>query len=494
MSYLLNLPHEIQFFIFAYLDPQSLFECFLLNQEVNHYLCSCSSTLWKLRSRYDYQLKELPRNIKSYKDLYELHWRIEHKQYNYSKTKESPDVLTSLPNTPHRQGLLTRQKSNIPLCIWPSDSDQAYNVALCQDYVCWVNMLDTTVISVCHFSDLSCSLPQQSQSLLGHTAPVGLLLSNHSNTLVSFDETSFIFVWNVRNNTLERKVNCQPILEVIVSMNVHKNQVVAGGKNGVISVWNLQNGQLLHSFSLQEEYIEFLSVFHLLNVSLYENKVAYGLGNGQINLYCLSEKRIIKEFDLRKVRRTHNGQFVYDGNNSISSDPDQEETEIALDRYLDRITHEQEEEDADEILDPHEHEEILYGPEWNEEMRVEAFLDRQGPADFFLPLPFLFNFSPLTLVLSSHMLLTNGIDKKSLFFWNLKTNQPFALSIPDKFTGETIRYAELSNDGSLIFGDSDSGSSPQFVTWDFMKQSNKRKIEKRPLDLGLDIWIVFEES
>ncbi|KAJ3299132.1 hypothetical protein HDU76_006399, partial [Blyttiomyces sp. JEL0837] len=126
--------------------------------------------------------------------------------------------------------------------------------------------------------------------LQGHEHPIGLLLSNGKGILVSFDERSKIYVWDLSTKTLIRRLNNDNRHDYIHSMHVNGNRVVAGSKEGIITVWDLFSGDVVWEHRIPKRYWRRLSEQTLVNVAVWEEWVVYGLFDGSFFVYRLGEE------------------------------------------------------------------------------------------------------------------------------------------------------------------------------------------------------------
>jgi WD40 repeat protein len=188
------------------------------------------------------------------------------------------------------------------LLAWPVHESSAYMVALSGHYLIWV---DIESMKKMYIKDLKCQnwgtddLILGDYTLRGHTSRIGLILANNDGVLVSFDVSCDIYVWDVEEKKLERKINTRQELGMIMSMNLYNNFVVCAGINGKIAVWDTSTGRLAHLFSIPDKYLAVLEE-HQLNISIYGDLVAFGLSDGKFYIYSLDEQKIIMEFDVMK--------------------------------------------------------------------------------------------------------------------------------------------------------------------------------------------------
>jgi WD40 repeat protein len=145
----------------------------------------------------------------------------------------------------------------------------------------------------------------------GHSHQVGLILSNDKGLIASFDESSLLVVWDVQNpckpihissffgeGLSEMEVFSMNIYAVLLKHN-YQNRLITGGKDGKVLIWNCLDASLEKEIVVPRRYEAALSALHLLNVSMHEQMVVYGLYDGEFIL-CLfrdiSTFRLGKEF------------------------------------------------------------------------------------------------------------------------------------------------------------------------------------------------------
>ncbi|KAJ3086003.1 hypothetical protein HK102_013606 [Quaeritorhiza haematococci] len=132
--------------------------------------------------------------------------------------------------------------------------------------------------------------------LTGHQNPIGLILSNMEGTLVSFDDSSMIMVWDLKTNRFERAINANEELGFIFSMNIYKRRIVTGGKNGKVIVWNADTGGMMLSLDIPAHYLPNLNVFNLLNVAIWEDFIVYGLYDGTFYVHDMKTRKRLYTF------------------------------------------------------------------------------------------------------------------------------------------------------------------------------------------------------
>lgn len=250
---------------------------------------------------------------------------------------------------------------------------------------------------------------------------------------------------------------------------------------------------MIHSFCIPAEYLSHDGDFDLLNVAIYNHQVVYGLSSGIFVTYCLLEKRTVKVMSLKERRRAFRWH-VANGRYEIMDPPLPEvEPSTASSLEVGRLP----EQDArnPEIIDG-TNAQNLPVPGANAELSNDRshILNRTLP-DFHIPMTIN---APLTLILTSHFLVTNGCDPSSLAIWDLSTGQMITeLSISNCFEDRStpsINFCELSNDRTCLFACTDND---ELLIWNFLTrrvveasgQSRKRTIDQVELHDGMKVWI-----
>lgn len=290
MLKLLELPVDLLFLIATHIDAVSVTRLSATCRRLRSLLLSFSNLIYKNIAKRDLKISRMPRNIKSYHQLVLAHEALR----RGNCFPFDSDGLFKVPS--------------YYLMAWPVHEASAYMVALSGDFLIWVDIENMKKMYV---KDLRTQnwdnddLILRDYTLRGHTSRIGLILANSDGMLVSFDISCDIYVWDVKEKTLERKINTREELGMIMSMNLYNNFVVCAGINGKIAVWDASTGDLTHSFMIPSKYLDVLEE-HQLNVSINGDIVAFGLSDGMFYIYSLSQQKIIMEFDVMKQTRIRN--------------------------------------------------------------------------------------------------------------------------------------------------------------------------------------------
>jgi WD40 repeat protein len=174
---------------------------------------------------------------------------------------------------------------------WPINVGDAYLVVFDGNKVCWLDQSvhSTTEILVATITNNPQKLIEPEFTLTGHLMPVGLLLGNGMGDLVSFDESSMVYIWDLEKRQKTGEIDTSEQLSSIISMNVCKNRMVTGGSNGKIVVWNINSFEIVYSLD---------EVFDLpLNVGIFEDLLVYGLANGMYGVHDMEKNELKFEFN-----------------------------------------------------------------------------------------------------------------------------------------------------------------------------------------------------
>ncbi|KAJ3033995.1 hypothetical protein HK097_004654, partial [Rhizophlyctis rosea] len=283
-----NCPEDILICIFEHLDGPTLCKSSLICRRWHSLITHFSTSLWTHLTRTSYSLKTKEELGASWKQFYATHYNIQKGRYTFSSFKENYEISAPSLHPPPPPAEVKKEPKVTRKFImaWPCDPNNAYIIALDNDKLCWVDADATTVINV---ADLTPSLMllqnrnrdiEPLRTLEGHIQPIGLILSNMEGTLVSFDDSSTIMIWNLNTHQFERSINTNEELGFIFSMNIYKRRIVAGGKNGRVVVWNADSGAVEVQLDIPSSYLGSLSVHNLLNVAVWEELVVYGLWDG----------------------------------------------------------------------------------------------------------------------------------------------------------------------------------------------------------------------
>ncbi|KAI8911258.1 quinon protein alcohol dehydrogenase-like superfamily [Powellomyces hirtus] len=330
-GFLQNCPEDLLLYIFSHLDAQSLTRSSETCRYWNTLIGSFEKSFWARLTNRTWGLREPTHLGVSWKEYFKMHWNIHIGRYHLHRVKDldsssgssttwdapapvrtqhiirpgsctssSPPGISMIDGD-HEQPTPTGRRSYV--AAWPADPNNAYIVALDADYgkLAWVEAdVDPLLIRVTTLdADGGQTKPE---TLEGHSNPIGLILSNDEGTLVSFDDSSTIIIWNLRTMEFERSINANDELGFIFSMNIHKRRIVTGGQNGRVIVWNADTGERIWSVEVDEKYLSGLSVQNLLNVAVWEDLVAYGIWEGGFWVGNIKEKREIARFDVQEMK------------------------------------------------------------------------------------------------------------------------------------------------------------------------------------------------
>ncbi|KAI9088191.1 hypothetical protein DFS34DRAFT_113597 [Phlyctochytrium arcticum] len=340
-GFLQQCPEDVLLYIFAHLDARSVCRAVQTCRYWNALITCFDSSTWARLTRTRWGLKEPNSLGMTWKKYFEMHWNVQMGRYRLTRLSEprtpqtllperlsgsgnssssgssSSDrlasiseetVLTSEPSSHRgkrkarsRRRRRTRRRRYV--AAWPVDPNNAYIVALDSEdgKLAWVDMEDDPLVirvaNLCH-NHLT-----PYRTLEGHQHTIGLILSNMEGTLVSFDDSSVIIVWNLRTMQFERAINAHKEHGFIFSMNIHKRRIVTGGKNGRVIVWDIDSGDAIWTVDVDSKFLSGLSVQNLLNVAVWEDLVAYGVWEGSFWVGNIKEKRELATFDMSDVRR-----------------------------------------------------------------------------------------------------------------------------------------------------------------------------------------------
>jgi len=97
--------------------------------------------------------------------------------------------------------------------VWPYGMSEPYTVSFCGQYLFWIyNFREIQVYDVETRKNIC--------RLKGHDEEIGLILSNHQHYIVSFDLSSVIIIWDIRNFSIKRRINVKDSLGKIIFKNI----------------------------------------------------------------------------------------------------------------------------------------------------------------------------------------------------------------------------------------------------------------------------------
>ncbi|KAJ3173954.1 hypothetical protein HDU87_007277 [Geranomyces variabilis] len=498
-GFLQACPEDMLLYIFTHLDAQSLAHASQTCRYWNALIVSVEKSIWARLAGRTWGMREPSCLGYTWKQYFMMHWNVQVGRHTTHRLRDidlgnahatvwgapaplGTQYVVQPAEAAPAEGLpvavSAQQQSEAPktrrsyVAAWPADPNHAYIVALDAETakLAWVEAdLDPLVISVAKLDDKGAQ--GSPEYLEGHENAIGLILSNDEGTLVSFDDSSTIIVWNLRTMEFERSINANDELGFIFSMNIHKRRIVTGGQNGRVIVWDADTGDTIWSVQVEEKYLTGLSVQNLLNVAVWEDLVAYGIWDGGFWVGSISEKREIARFDVKQMkdatarkkkgtRRDKGGLMRSDQSSAspallppsagTSMTPDSEgsswpsavplgsshvlaHTHAQLQHVYDTLmavyppgaepsssnpnAGGTSENDDDDTAPPQpQPQQQLQPPQPQQPLPLNT-----TPGSLFpLPQPTLF---PMTLALNGHVLLTNGPKRHELAVWDLRNPQ-----------------------------------------------------------------------
>jgi hypothetical protein len=200
MRNLLLLPVDLLFLIATDLDAASVTRLSTTCKKLRSLLQSFSNLIFKNIAKRDFGILKRPANMKSYHQLV-----LAHESLRRIKCYPVEDEAQLKPPTNY-------------LMAWPVHESSAYMVALSGNYLIWVdieNMKKMYIKDLTRQNWENDDLILRDYTLRGHTSRIGLILAN-DEMLVSFDVSCDIYVWDVNEKKLQRKINTRQDFELIL--------------------------------------------------------------------------------------------------------------------------------------------------------------------------------------------------------------------------------------------------------------------------------------
>ncbi|KAJ3023167.1 hypothetical protein HKX48_004108 [Thoreauomyces humboldtii] len=554
-SFLQFCPEELLLLIFSHLDANSLGRSTAVCSYWNSVISVFGTQVWSHLAKHSWNLPGPPLREESWKDYFQLHhnvhqarYRLHTLQHHESQPVDDADEDLTQPQPLPRcgSGQLPRvffthaapaEIASPPVrrqyvAAWPTEPENAYTVALDAQTqkIAWIEPdADPLIIRVALLGPEG--KPGESQSLRGHSDPVGLLLSNMEGTLVSFDESSKIIVWNLETMEKERTINGRHQLGFIFSVNVHKRRIVTGGLNGAVIVWNADTGDIMWSVQIDEKYVSMLSPQqNLLNVAIWEDLFAYGVGEGGFSVFNMAEKREVAKFDVAHLALlpvqpktgTICSSNVASSLSAMTNEPESHPSSSSGPALV-----ESEAQSAFDPLAPGNLAPVSPSVEINENGEVLLTPDPHHENPVSQRCLF-----PMTLSLHANMLLTNGLNPTELAVWSLRDPSSIYTLTSDTTLNEYVqrrpaelRFAEISRDGSMIFASTsftervmpvlseslevpEATHATELLAWDFRPerttalQKTQRRFQKIFVgardefgwDDSMAVWLCWDEA
>ncbi|KAJ3271309.1 hypothetical protein HDV01_006905 [Terramyces sp. JEL0728] len=431
---------ELLFLTFVWLEADSLVKASQVCKRWNSIFKRFEQMFWKQLCFRKCGLKQLLMH-QTWKDLYRTQYAFLTMDYKFVSSSESFTIKDNLDTS-------VPQTSGAPLFVWPSEQMFWYKVAIDGNVICWIDITSFPILKInVGFID---NLPNDPEIVIrcereleGHEHSIGLLLTNGQSRLLSFDNVSDIFIWNLETFEKVGYIRAATLLQEIVSMNVQGDRLVVGGENGRIVVYDINTCESI--FTIQTKYEDFKA----LNVGIWNDLLVYGMGNGKFVSFDLKTKQEGIVLDISDVE--------------TDFDPEEPPRQLIED---------------DEIS------------EFAEVHTVESNslpTDVPGITPEFLAQVQNVNnagFVPRTLALNGHILITNAKSSNKIVLWDInngkyiadlsehKSAEQYSLSIPPS---QELTLAELSRDGTLIYSTvQEEDFFSRLLVWDF--KSGKREV------------------
>ncbi|KAJ3380561.1 hypothetical protein HDU92_005896 [Lobulomyces angularis] len=527
-SFLQICPEDVLYCIFLNLDVKSLLTALEVCSYWNLIIRKSEKILWQELCKKTFNVIDQNNFFESFKQKFATQVNIKNGNYVFSIITEDTKIFKNpLPNFVD-YSLLNGNKLNLDVknintknkivFAWPCDSSQSYHLASDSNNIYWIDDANSLSINVSCIDDLvdfdidKEEKPVKTISFLtNHTSSIGLVLSNNEGTLITFDNHSVIKVWDLKNFTCERTLNENKEHGFIMSINIYKRKLVTGGENGKVLLWDLDSGEVIISLEIPDEYISHLNVdeMRLLNVSIWENTLVYGLFDGSFHVFDLTLGRIVyiftttgglnvTHFKENEGKAIHlNGQAESVVAYAVVSD-DENEDYLDVESENDDVV---EDNNAVETNSREAHRQI------NETLRyvpqIPPFL--QHFEQDTVNNGQIFQHAPKTLALNGHILITNGTEADEIAVWDLikgevlyvlsesESLKKFNFNIPPF---RDILYAEISKDGSTIFTSVNYEDFRMNKTLDrhFKKFAtiSKNIINDEITDNFVEFWVVYE--
>jgi len=355
------------------------------------------------------------------------------------------------------------------LMVWPYGMSEPYTVSFCGQYLFWIyNFREIQVYDV--------ETRKNVCRLKGHDEEIGLVLSNHQHYIVSFDLSSVIIIWDIRNFSIKRRINVKDSLGLIISMSVHRDRMVATNNKGLIMVWNINTGDLITSYKIPKEFINPNEEENFTNVALWNDYIAFALQNSIYFIYDISKNKCVnimyhpqnqraKEM-IQSIMPRYNsslssitGRRISRGEEGENSEEDDNASNINqilaminqrqnspleedIQDYSTSINHHPIPHQPHPILEEETQEMMMPNPNNSFEPPAEEQIEDNNRAppreanennnnnnnnnnneedlDEIIARQSQY---PFTLAINSHLLLTNGPERNKLSLWSLKTGQ-----------------------------------------------------------------------
>ncbi|KAJ3286810.1 hypothetical protein HK104_008871 [Borealophlyctis nickersoniae] len=349
-----NCPEDVLISIFYQLDAITLCRCSAVCQRWNCLISYYETSVWSGLTRRTWNISSKDEAGASWKQFYGTHHNLHIGRYTFASFRDNYEMSGGATTVGRRSAppALSSVVHRKYVMAWPCDPNNAYIIAQDGNRICWVDTDTPNIINVADLPTLSSTFPYSdsqpitpTQTLEGHAHPIGLILSNMEGTLVSFDDSSTIMIWNLATGTFERAINTDEELGFIFSMNIYKRRIVTGGKNGKVIVWNADTGTMELSLDIPSQYLPNLNVHNLLNVAIWEDLIVYGLYDGTFYVYDCALRREIYCFKTSDAARLMAGEATNQGDGTgngmdvavVAGNHDGPNGEVAADSQTDMV-------------------------------------------------------------------------------------------------------------------------------------------------------------
>ncbi|KAJ3130358.1 hypothetical protein HK098_002587 [Nowakowskiella sp. JEL0407] len=307
---------DILFIVLSYLDAVSLTRA---AQVCNYWNALTKTkytqqTVWKnLCEEAFLRTSVVPKRSKSF---YKLYKKIYDGKFYFAWFNESAEFVNSVdagePSSPDSPRV-SNAKLSEPRFIsaWAVDPLSDF-ICLVDNFIVFFDKGDSKAPKAIRLDGKGTPIPE-SFVPLKHDDGVQLFLNSGSGKLISFDNSSTIYVWDMKKKIVPETKPLKIQANNILTLNVDSNQIIICEHDGKITVFNSETGKVRFTYQIQAEYATVLNFVNFVNVAVWHDVLVYAAFNGMY--YCVNMKtgKEISRFNVLELDLAYKDRELAEG-------------------------------------------------------------------------------------------------------------------------------------------------------------------------------------